>query len=644
MEKLQALKTYFGHDAFRPGQEEMIDALLAGRDALGVMPTGAGKSMCYQIPALMKHGITLVISPLISLMKDQVAALKSAGIPAAYINSSLTPRQMDLAMERATALAYKIIYVAPERLEAPSFLTFVRNAPIALVAVDEAHCVSQWGQDFRPNYLKIADFLDSLPQRPPVGAFTATATARVKDDIIRLLRLRDPVCVTTGFDRPNLFFEVERPKHKYAALEAILRGKQGQSGIVYCATRKTVEDVCSKLAMAGFSVSRYHAGLSDEERRANQEDFQYDRVAVMIATNAFGMGIDKSNVSFVIHYNMPRSMEAYYQEAGRAGRDGSDAECILFYSGQDIITGRWMIEHAEPNPELTPQEQASIRRQDYQRLQQMISYCNDSVCLRGSILRYFGQQATEHCGNCSLCAGGRYSFVNDLDRPSRSRKAIPTDIPAEEGTQVSAYEDREILMPMKPGVRLGHQEEAASTTAPAASDELFEQLRACRMVLARQLGVPPYIIAADKTLTDMAHKRPRNRDQMLHVYGMGTAKVGRYGDAFIQAILAWEAQHDTGRKKSTMVIKKPAPARSRASRVSAAVQTPVYAAQSKKWNKEEDERLRRGYLAGVNIAQLAAIHGRTEDSIRKRLMRLHLIFNQAAIDSYGVSTDDPDDE
>lgn len=651
MEKLQALKNYFGHDAFRPGQEEMIDALLAGRDTLGVMPTGAGKSMCYQIPALMMHGITLVISPLISLMKDQVAALKSAGIPAAYLNSSLTPRQMDLAMERAAALAYKIIYVAPERLEAPSFLTFVRNAPIALVAVDEAHCVSQWGQDFRPNYLKIADFLEFLPKRPPVGAFTATATARVKDDIVRLLRLRSPVCVTTGFDRPNLFFEVERPRHKYAALEAILRGKQGQSGIVYCATRKTVEDVCDKLTLAGFSVSRYHAGLTDDERRANQEDFQYDRVAVMIATNAFGMGIDKSNVSFVIHYNMPRSMEAYYQEAGRAGRDGSDAECILFYSGQDIITGRWMIEHAEPNPELTPQEQASIRRQDYQRLQQMISYCNDSTCLRGSILRYFSQQATERCGNCSLCTGGRYSFVNDLARPSRSRKARATIMPAEKGTQVSAYEDREILMPLKPGVRLGHQEEAVSaatpasaTSAPTPTDELFEQLRACRMALAKQLGVPPYIVAADKTLTDMARKRPRNRDQMLQVYGMGTAKVGRYGDAFIQVILAWEAQHGTGRKKTATIVEKPAPAQSRASRVSAAVQSPVYAAQSKKWNREEDERLRRGYLAGVNIAQLAAIHGRTEEAIRKRLMRLHLIFNQAIIDSYGVSTDDSDDE
>ncbi len=637
MEKLQVLKTYFGHDAFRPGQEEMIDALLAGRDALGVMPTGAGKSMCYQIPALMKHGITLVISPLITLMKDQVAALKSAGISAAYLNSSLTPRQMELAMERAAGLAYRIIYVAPERLEAPSFLTFARRAPIALVAVDEAHCVSQWGQDFRPNYLKIADFLDALPQRPPVGAFTATATARVKDDIVRLLRLRGPVCITTGFDRPNLFFEVERPKHKYAALEAILRGKQGQSGIVYCATRKTVEDVCGKLTLAGFSVSRYHAGLSDEERRANQEDFQYDRVAVMIATNAFGMGIDKSNVSFVIHYNMPRSMEAYYQEAGRAGRDGGDAECILLYSGQDIITGRWMIEHAEPNPELTPQEQAGIRRQDYQRLQQMISYCTDSACLRGSILRYFGQPSMERCGNCSLCAGGRYGFVNDLARPSRSGRAVPADIPPEKGTQVSAYEDREILMPMKPGVRLGQREEAVSTPIPAASDELFEQLRACRMALAKQLGVPPYIVAADKTLTDMARKHPRNRDQMLQVYGMGTAKVGRYGDAFIQVILAWEARHGTGRRTTRAVVEKAVPARSRASRVSAA-------AQSHRWNKEEDERLRRGYLAGVNIAQLAAIHGRTEDAIRKRLMHLHLIFNQAVLDSYGVSTDDPDDE
>ena len=350
MDKLETLRHYFGHDGFRPGQETMVDALLAGRDCLGVMPTGAGKSLCYQVPALMRPGVALVISPLISLMKDQVAALKSAGVPAAYLNSSLTPHQLDLATERARMGAYRMIYVAPERLETASFRRFARETPLSLIAVDEAHCVSQWGQDFRPNYLKIADFVDTLPVRPPVGAFTATATARVREDVIRLLRLQNPATVSTGFDRPNLYLEVAHPRSREAALKAILRTKRESSGIVYCATRKAVEEVCDKLIAAGFSAARYHAGLSEDERRRSQEDFQFDRVQIMVATNAFGMGIDKPNVRFVIHYNMPRSMEAYYQEAGRAGRDGADAECVLLYSGSDIYTAKWMIEHAEPNP------------------------------------------------------------------------------------------------------------------------------------------------------------------------------------------------------------------------------------------------------------------------------------------------------
>ena len=345
MQAQETLRKYFGHEAFRPGQEVMVNALTHHRDALGVMPTGAGKSMCYQVPALMMPGVAIVISPLISLMADQVAALKSAGVPAAYLNSSLTPRQMEeLAMQRARQGAYKIIYVAPERLETPSFQAMAQSMPISLLAVDEAHCVSQWGQDFRPVYLRIADFVDSLPTRPVMGAFTATATERVRQDIIRLLRLQNPETVTTGFDRPNLYFEVIRPKNRDAALMDILRRKRGESGIVYCATRKAVEQVCDNLIRAGIDATRYHAGLSDEERKENQEKFQYDTCPVMVATNAFGMGIDKSNVRFVIHYQMPRSMEAYYQEAGRAGRDGEAAECILLYNGSDIFTAKWMIE------------------------------------------------------------------------------------------------------------------------------------------------------------------------------------------------------------------------------------------------------------------------------------------------------------
>ena len=408
MQAQETLRKYFGHEAFRPGQEVMVNALTHHRDALGVMPTGAGKSMCYQVPALMMPGVAIVISPLISLMADQVAALKSAGVPAAYLNSSLTPRQMELAMQRARQGAYKIIYVAPERLETPSFQAMAQSMPISLLAVDEAHCVSQWGQDFRPVYLRIADFVDSLPTRPVMGAFTATATERVRQDIIRLLRLQNPETVTTGFDRPNLYFEVIRPKNRDAALMDILRRKRGESGIVYCATRKAVEQVCDKLIRAGIDATRYHAGLSDEERKENQEKFQYDTCPVMVATNAFGMGIDKSNVRFVIHYQMPRSMEAYYQEAGRAGRDGEAAECILLYNGSDIFTAKWMIEHTEPNENMTAAEQSAVRYQDMNRLNRMVDYCTKPGCLRAFILRYFGENAAQDCGHCSACCGARY--------------------------------------------------------------------------------------------------------------------------------------------------------------------------------------------------------------------------------------------
>lgn len=519
MDKLETLRHYFGHTGFRPGQETMVDALLDGRDAVGIMPTGAGKSLCYQIPALMRPGIALVISPLISLMKDQVAALKSAGVPAAYLNSSLTPRQIDLATERACQGAYRIVYVAPERLETLSFRRFAQAAPISLIAVDEAHCVSQWGQDFRPNYLKIADFVDALPTRPPVGAFTATATARVREDIIRLLRLRDPVQAATGFNRPNLYFEVLKPKSREAALLAILRERRNQSGIVYCATRKTVEEVGQKLRDAGFAAGCYHAGMGDEARRESQEDFQFDRVQVMVATNAFGMGIDKSNVNYVIHYNMPKSMEAYYQEAGRAGRDGSDAACILLYSGSDIFTAKWMIEHGEPNAELTAQEQAAVRRQDLNRLEAMIGYCNTTGCLRQYILRYFGEDAPEQCDGCGSCVGARYAALAELKRPARRRdRAAAATVPV-------------APVPPKP------QEEAVDP------DDLFGLLRACRMGLARSMRVPPYIVCSDKTLEDMVKRRPRTLSEMLDVHGMGTAKVGKYGAAFLKVLREYAAAH-----------------------------------------------------------------------------------------------------
>ena len=405
MDKLTALKEYFGHSAFRQGQEGLVDTLLSGGDVLGVMPTGAGKSVCYQLPAVLLPGVTLVISPLISLMKDQVAALVRSGVAAAYLNSSLTPGQRQTVLQRTREGAYKVLYVAPERLTTPDFLLLARGLNIPLVAVDEAHCISQWGQDFRPSYLKISGFLDSLPRRPAVGAFTATATQRVKEDIRTLLALREPLEVTTGFDRPNLYFEVVRPRQKRAYLLQFLARRPGQSGIVYCSTRKQVESVCEALRESGVAAARYHAGLEDRERRENQEDFLYDRVRVMVATNAFGMGIDKSNVSFVVHYNMPQDLESYYQEAGRAGRDGEKAHCVLLYSAGDVRTARFLIENAREQEELDPREREAAVARDLERLDRMVDYCKTNACLRACILDYFGERGVPACGNCGNCRG-----------------------------------------------------------------------------------------------------------------------------------------------------------------------------------------------------------------------------------------------
>ncbi len=417
MNQYDVLKTYFGHAAFRPGQETVIDALLAEQDVMAVMPTGAGKSACYQIPALMRAGTTLVISPLISLMKDQVHALCESGVPAAYINSSLSPAQYDRVCERMAMGGYKLVYVAPERLDVPSFVALCQSLVIPYIAVDEAHCVSQWGQDFRPGYLHIARFIESLPTRPTVGAFTATATDRVREDIVRLLSLRTPLSLTTGFDRPNLFFAVRhaKPKKKPEVLEAFLREREDLSGIVYCATRAGVEEVCARLVSDGFNATAYHAGMSDGDRRESQDDFLYDRKTVMVATNAFGMGIDKSNVSYVVHYNMPKSMEAYYQEAGRAGRDGTDADCLLLYTPGDYQTGRFLIENSERNPDLTEEQLAAHRARELERLSHMARYATTTDCLRRCILNYFGEdlpasyrceEESDGCGNCSNCRDG----------------------------------------------------------------------------------------------------------------------------------------------------------------------------------------------------------------------------------------------
>lgn len=407
MNKHSILKEYFGYTTFRQGQEAIIDRILSGGDVLGIMPTGAGKSICYQVPAMLLTGMTIVVSPLISLMQDQVRALEEAGVPAACLHSGLSQQAYFSALDAVRAGKVRLLYAAPERLLTDSFLSLTESVAVAMVAVDEAHCLSQWGQDFRPSYLQITNFLRALPRRPVVAAFTATATEAVSEDIKRLLELHEPLELVTGFDRPNLRWMVEEaaPSKKYEALLQILRRNQGKSGIIYCISRRLTEEVCQKLCADGYQAVRYHAGLSPEERAANQDAFLRDDAQIITATNAFGMGIDKSNVSFVVHYNMPRSMEAYYQEAGRAGRDGMPAECTLLFSPQDIRTNELFIDGDSENELLSPEQREAVRQQDRKRLQEMVRYCycSRTDCLRQYILEYFGEGAPSFCGNCGSC-------------------------------------------------------------------------------------------------------------------------------------------------------------------------------------------------------------------------------------------------
>ena len=400
---LEALTRYFGYDSFRPGQQGIVEALLAGRDVLGVMPTGAGKSVCYQIPAALSPGVTLVISPLISLMRDQVDALNDLGMPAAFINTTQTPDEQAMVFAQAAAGQIKLLYVAPERLETGRFRDFAARTPISLIAVDEAHCVSQWGQDFRSSYLGIGDFIAGLPQRPPVGAFTATATERVRRDIVGLLGLRNPAVTVTGFDRPNLYFDVVKLETKYKAawVARYVADHPDESGIVYCATRKTTEALTDTLNQMGHPAVAYHGGMSPGAREAAQRDFITDKVPVVVATNAFGMGIDKSNVRYVIHHNLPESIEAYYQEAGRAGRDGEPSRCTLLWNESDIVTRRRLLDNDYENERLTPEEQEIVRQSKRRLLDGMVGYCRTTDCLHRYMTRYFGQELSPNAGSAA---------------------------------------------------------------------------------------------------------------------------------------------------------------------------------------------------------------------------------------------------
>lgn len=510
----ETLKHYFGYDSLRAGQQELIEGILDGRDVLGIMPTGAGKSLCYQLPALMlgaeEGRVTLVISPLISLMADQVKALNQAGVHAAYINSTLTENQIRLALEYARQGRYTLVYVTPERLGTAQFLEFACNADIAMVTVDEAHCISQWGQDFRPSYLEIARFIDRLPARPVVSAFTATATDMVRQDIIRNLELESPVTVVTGFDRPNLFFKVVNRKGGRETDNSILnyvKRHEDESGIIYCATKKNVEKVHELLLANGVPAGRYHAGLSLEDRKRNQEDFTYDRIKVMVATNAFGMGIDKSNVRYVLHYNMPQSLEYYYQEAGRAGRDGEEAECVLFFSKQDIMINKRLLDH-KVSAANAAVDDSELRANDQRKLNQMIRYCETDQCLREYILRYFGDESPCTCDKCSNCVVIEEEMEETYITDKRSAKKLEVTGDLTENGKA-----------------------------------LFELLRTGRMELAREQSVPPFIICSDKTLKDMCAKLPRNSADMETVYGMGAQKIQSYGAAFAEIIDGFCRQH-----------------------------------------------------------------------------------------------------
>lgn len=590
----EILERYFGYHTFREGQEKLIGHILEGQDVLGIMPTGAGKSLCYQVPAMVLEGITIVVSPLISLMKDQVDALKEVGIPAGVLNSTLSNLEYKQTLERALDGAYKLLYVAPERLDTIDFTTLSERLPIDMVAVDEAHCVSQWGHDFRPHYKQIASYVAKLPKRPIVVAFTATATPRVKEDIEQLIALRNPYTLITGFDRPNLYFEVQKPHSKYDWLVDYVKSTGEESGVIYCATRKNVDALYDRLQAKGIAVSRYHAGLPEGERKEHQEAFLYDRSRIMIATNAFGMGIDKSNVRFVIHYNMPKNMESYYQEAGRAGRDGLPSNCILLYSAADIMTNRLLIENSHDNLDLSG---------EYEKLNEMVDYCNTDGCLRTYILRYFGEEAEENCKHCGNCKsevakqditietqkilscikrmGERFGMgmVVDVLKGANTQKirqfkfetlttyGLMKDYTKETIKEMIAFLIAEKYIALEGGeypvlalttkaysvlkgqeqvmMRLLLQQEVEEDRVEVPKDEaLLTALKVLRKEMAEAQNVPPFVIFSDATLREMAMYYPENEEEMMQITGIGQVKYDKYGKRFEELITNYVASNE----------------------------------------------------------------------------------------------------
>ncbi|MBU3100119.1 MULTISPECIES: DNA helicase RecQ [Clostridium] len=581
-EAQEKLKKYYGYDNFRKGQEDVIESILNGKDTFAVMPTGAGKSVCYQIPALMLEGVTLVISPLISLMKDQVDTLNSIGIAATYINSSLSINEVNERIDKVASGEFKLLYVAPERLESDFFCNMLNRLKISLLAVDEAHCVSQWGHDFRPSYAAISSLIDKLSERPIIAAFTATATQDVRIDVIRLLKLREPDVYVTGFNRENLSFTVIRGENKRDFVLKYIEDNKDKVGIIYTATRKETNNLYELLHKKGYSVGKYHAGLNDEERKQNQEKFLYDDINIIIATNAFGMGIDKSNVRYVIHYNLTKSMEAYYQEAGRGGRDGEPSECILLFSAADVLLQKFFIEQST----VAPQRKVN----EYKKLQAMVDYSHTTRCLRKFILEYFGEEnVQDKCDNCSTCNDEselvditieaqkifscilrmkeRYgtSLIADVLRGSKNKKVLELGfdklstygiikqytvkeirdlinvLTAEEYLSLADGQFPVVHLKERAVLVLKNKEKVYQKVdkkkAKVIKDTgLFEILRTLRKEISEREKVPPYIVFADSALREMSEYFPVNEKEMLNIKGVGESKLNKYGEEFIQVI------------------------------------------------------------------------------------------------------------